>query len=265
MPLRDRIVVFLVLLALPLFLFACQSEPAPVATDTPEFTPLEIIAQAADAVLSVETLHFSIERDGALAYIDSGNMLAFKRAQGDFQSPDRMRAIVRVITAFTPVEVGMVAIGDEQYTTDPITGEWGRLPPEWGQLNLVVIFDPETGLQQLLKDGVFDLELVGMEEIDGRLHYRISGAASGERMNDMTLGFIGQGDVELDVWVDAADYYVRRLRIVDPVTDPEDPTTWTLEFSGFGQSVEIKAPPISYAPPAPERISSMAVVSIGTW
>jgi len=264
MPLRDRKVVLLVLLAFSLFLFACQSEPAPVATDTPTLTPLEIIAHSADAMLSAQSLHFSIERDGALAYIDSGNLLAFKRAQGDFESPDRMRAVVRVITAFTPVDVGMVAIGDEQYNTDPITGEWGRLPPEWGQLNLVVIFDPETGLQQLLKDGVLDLELVGTEEIDDRLHYRISGTASGERMSNMTLGFIGQGDVRLDVWVDDVDYYVRRLRIVDPMTDPEDPTTWTMEFTHFGQSVEIEAPPVSYSPPALERVSSMAIAMIGT-
>jgi lipoprotein LprG len=237
--LRARKVVLLVLPALALFLFACQSKPGPVITSTPTITPLEIVSRSADAMLSVESLHFNIERDGALAYIDSGNLLAFKRAQGDFQSPDRMRAVVRVITAFTPVDIGMVALGDEQYTTDPITGEWGRLPPEWGQLNLVVIFDPETGIQQLLKDGVIDLELVGTEEIDGRLYYRISGQASGERMYDMTLGFIGQGDVELDIWVDAEDYYVRRLHVTDPVTDPENPTTWTLEFSNFGQAVEV--------------------------
>ena len=216
-------------------------------------------------MLTVESLHFNIERDGALAYIDSGGLLAFKRAEGDFQSPDRMRAVVRVITAFTPVDVGMVALGDEQYTTDPITGEWGQLPPEWGQLNLVVIFDPETGIQQLLKDGVTDLELLGTEEIDDRLQYRIRGRASGERLNDMTLGFIGQGDVELEVWVDAEDHYVRRLYITDPVTDPEDPTTWTLEFSSFGQAVEIKAPPVSYSPPTPDLVGELAAKVVKDW
>ena len=262
---RDRKAILLALLALVTFLFACQSEPTPVVTSTPTITPLEIVSRSADAMLSVESLHFSIERDGALAYIDSGNLLAFKRAQGDFQAPDRMRAVIRVITAFTPVDMGMVALGDEQYTTDPITGEWGRLPPEWGQLDLVVIFDPETGIQQLLKDGVIDLELVGMEEIDGRPQYRISGRASGERMYDMTLGFIGQGDVELDIWIDAEDYYVRRLEIVDPVTDPEDPTTWTLEFSNFGQAVEIEAPPVSYAPPALEYVRDMAAKVVEVW
>ena len=116
--------------------------------------PQEIVAQAAEAMLSLDSLHFNIEREGALAYIDAGQLLAFKRAEGEFRLPDQMRAIVRVITAFTPVEIGMVVLGDDQYATDPITGKWGRLPPEWGQFNLVVLFDPQTGLQGLLKPGI---------------------------------------------------------------------------------------------------------------
>ena len=262
----NRKIVFLVLSALLLFLLtACENEPAPVATETPALSPLEILTQAAEVMLSIDSLHFGIERDGALTYIDADQMLAFKRAEGDIRLPDQMRATVRVITAFTPVEIGMVALGEDQYATDPVTGEWDRLPPEWGQLNLVVLFDPETGLQRLLKDGIFDLTLVGIEEIDGQPHYRISGRASGERMNHMTLGFIGHGDVELDVWVSTADHHTRRLRIVDTATDPEDPTTWILEFSDPGQPVEIEAPPISHSSLAAEYVNNTLAVANWAW
>jgi hypothetical protein len=60
----------------------------------------------------------------------------------------------------------------------------------------------------------------------------------------MTLGFIGQGNAELDVWIGVDDYYVRRLRIVEPETDATDPTTWHFAFSKLGEPVEIKAPPL---------------------
>jgi hypothetical protein len=152
---------------------------------------------------------------------------------------------MRIITPFTPIEIGMVALGDEQYATDPITGQWGQLPPEWGQFNLIALFDPETGLQGLLKDGIYDLVSVGTEEIEGQPHHRVIGRASGERMSAMTLGFIGFGDVELEVWIGAEDFYVRHLRIVEPETDPDDPRTWDLVFSELGQPVEIAAPSIS--------------------
>jgi lipoprotein LprG len=263
MPLLCRKTFFLALLALLLFsLVACKSEPTPVATATSALSPLEIVTLAAEAMLSIESLHFDIERDGALAYIDTGQMLAFKRAEGEFRPPDQMRVIVRVITAFTPVEIGMVVLGDDQYATDPVTGEWGRLPAEWGQFNLVVLFAPETGLQRLLKDGIFDLMLVGIEEIEGQPHYRISGRVRGERMRAMTLGFIGQDDVEVDVWIDTENKQAHRIRIVEPGTDPEDPTTWTLEFSDLGQPVEIKAPPISDGHLIPDQDNNAVIAAI---
>jgi lipoprotein LprG len=196
-------------------------------------------------MLSVQALHFNIERDGALVYIDDSQLLAFKRAEGDFVVPDEMRATVRIITAFTPVNLGMIVLGNEQYATDPITGRWGVLPDEWGQFNLAVLFHPETGLQGLLEDGIAGLELLGAEEVEKRPCYHLSGQVNGERMSAATLGFIGEeGDVEVDVWVDSEDFYMRRLTVVEPYTDPDEPTTWDLVFSQFGQEVKIQAPPL---------------------
>jgi hypothetical protein len=63
-------------------------------------------------------------------------------------------------------------------------------------------------------------------------------------MSAMTLGFIGRGDLELEVWIGTEDYYVRRLYIVESASDPADPTTWDFEFSNLGRPVEINAPPI---------------------
>ena len=60
----------------------------------------------------------------------------------------------------------------------------------------------------------------------------------------MTLGFIGGGsDVDLDVWVGAQDYFVRRMTIVEIDSDVDDPTTWDMVFSNLDQPVEITAPP----------------------
>jgi hypothetical protein len=234
------------LLLLVLQLTACGGEPTPVATATPALTPLQIAARSAEAMLAIDALHFVIERAGALVYIDASQLLAFKRAEGDFVQPDRLRATVRVITAITPVEIGMIVLGTAQYATDPFTGQWDILPSDWGQFNLAVLFDPERGLRGLLRDGIFDLVLVGTGDvIEGQRHYHLAGRANGERMQAMTLGFIGYGDVELEVWVGSEDFYVRRLSIVEIETDPNDPTTWNLEFSRLGQPVEIKAPPLS--------------------
>jgi lipoprotein LprG len=226
-------------------LLACSGgDPEPDATPTPAIPPLEIAARSGEVMLGVQTLHFTIERDGALVYIDDNQLLAFKRAEGDFVRPDEMRAHVRVITVFTPVDLSMIVLGSEQYATDPITGRWGIFPPDWGELNLAALFHPETGLQVLLKDGILDLALAGTGAVGGRNCYRLTGRVNGERMIAATMGFIGDGDVEVEVWVDSEDFYMRRLTIVEPYTDPSDPTTWDLGFSEFGQEVEIQVPPL---------------------
>ena len=240
---RGKKLAFGVLVLLVVSVSACGGGPKPTAT--PALPPMEMAQRAANVMTAVESMHFIIEREGKAVYIDAGQLLAFRRAEGDLRLPDRMRALVRVATAFSPIELGMVVLGDEQYTTDPITGEWGVLPPEWGQFNLLVLFAPDTGLQQLLRTGVSDLKLEGTETLDERSYYRLSGRASGEKMRDMTMGFIGQGDVELEVWVDTQDFYVRQIHLVEPETDPEDPTAWNIQFSNFEEPVEIDPPPVS--------------------
>lgn len=242
---RRRKLVLLLLVSTLVGLSGCQSRSQATTTPTPDLAPTEIAERAAEAMLAVESLHFAIERSGALAYIDADGLLAFKRAEGDFVRPDRLRAIVRIVTAFTPVEIGMVVLGADQYATDPITGDWEPLPPEWGQFNLAVLFDPEVGIRGLLRNGLMDLKLVGREERDGQPHYRLSGRARGESISAMTMGFMGSSDVDLEVWVSADDFYVRRLYIVEPESDPQDPTTWDLTFSKLGQPVEIEAPPVA--------------------
>lgn len=226
-------------------LAACGNDTTPAVTVTPTLQPAQIADRAADAMLTVESLHFLIEREGALAYIDANQLLAFKRAEGDFGQPDRLRAVVRIITAFTPIDVAMIVLGEDQYATDPVTGEWGEMPPEWGRFNLAILFDPNTGIRGLLQDGITDLSLAGYQEIEGQQHYRLVGQARGERVSAMTGGFIGGGPAELEVWISTDDYQVHRLRIVEPETDPADPTTWNIDFSQLGQPVDIKAPPIS--------------------
>ncbi len=232
------------LLLITSLITACGRPPAPTATATVALSPQEIATQAAEAMLAAESLHFVVERDGAPAYIDADGLLSFKRAEGDFVRPDKLRALVRLVTAFAPVEIGMIVLGEEQFATDPITGQWQLLPPEWGQLNLAVLFDPTIGVRGLLRDGLYDLKLMGQETLDGRPFYHLAARALGERVSAMTLGMIGGTDVDLEAWIGTEDYHVRRLYIVE--RDGEDqPTTWDLTFSQPDQQVEIQAPPIA--------------------
>ena len=55
---------------------------------------------------------------------------------------------------------------------------------------------------------------------------------------------ISTGQVEVEILAGQQDSYVRRVHIVELESDPENPTQWLIEFSGFDTIEEIQPPPL---------------------
>src|SRR3990172_3461065 len=90
--------------------------------------------------------------------------------------------------------------------------------------------------------GLDDAELVGVESIGDAQMYHVKGRIDGSRLWRMSGGLIGSSTVDVDVWVDPQTFAVRKIVLVDPTTDPGDPSIWTMTFSKFGEPVTIEAP-----------------------
>ncbi len=90
-----------------------------------------------------------------------------------------------------------------------------------------------------------DLKLVGTEDLDdfpGQQFYHLSAGAPGEPLAQITDGMMGRGRLAFDLWIDTATYHVTRVRVVEPETDPKDPTVWVMDLERFNVPVDIKAP-----------------------
>ena len=48
--------------------------------------------------------------------------------------------------------------------------------------------------------------------------------------------------VQIEVWVDAQTFAVRRVVLIDAATGAEESSTWVLTFGKFGQPVTIEKP-----------------------
>jgi hypothetical protein len=216
-------------------------------TPTPEPLPAStIVENCVERMQALSGFHFLIERSGSPAFIDANRSLAFRRAEGDFQPPDRASATVRVVGPGIVAEVGIISVAENQWETNVLSGEWQALPPNWG-FNPASLFDREIGIQSILMSDLRNLRFLGHEELEeypGKLLYALEGSLDGERMYRLSYGMIGPGKLEISLNIAPETFELYRLNIVDHRSDAEEDTLWQLDFWNFDQSIDIVPPEV---------------------
>jgi lipoprotein LprG len=233
--------IYVLLIILAGLLLAGCSEPEP---EIP--SPEEIVANAAGRMSALEGFHFTIDLAGESVFLDADQLISFRYAEGDYVSPDAARATVRVLVPGLATEISVISIGETQWETGMLTAGWSELPPNWG-FNPVVLFDPEIGIQSILASDLSKLTLEESEPLDEgtneALHV-ISGTLDGARINEMSYGLIGPEPLEVRLWIAPGTFDLHRAVIEDRSNlEGEEPRTWQVDFSEFGQVVDIVPPP----------------------
>ncbi len=235
---QKHLFVLLIFVGLVLATAAC-STPAP-----PDLPPDEIVQRSADRMNNLSGFHFRIDRTGAPAYLDPDNTFSFRSAEGDYVSPDRSRALVKVIAPGLVTQVSVVSVGEVQWQTNVLTGQWEELPPDQG-FNPTSLFDDNIGLQAILLSDLSDLQLVGTENIeDGAagLFYVVTGESAGERLFDMSNLLIGPESVQVKLWIAPETFELHRVLVTEPVPGETEPSVWQVDFSNFDEVVEVVPP-----------------------
>jgi lipoprotein LprG len=230
--------LFVFLLALP---GAATCRPAP----KPDPTPEEIVQNTAQRMGQLAGFHFAITHSGPPAYLDPDNIISLVRADGDFAAPDKAQATVLArLTGFV-TKVDVISVAAVQWQTNPLTGKWEELPPNWG-FNPAVLFDAEIGLQAILAADTSELVLAGREKLengpDAEL-YALTGKVAGDRLFQMSGGLIGSAAAEAQLWVMPETFELVRVTLTEPATSAEEsPGIWQVDFANYDQVVEIEPP-----------------------
>jgi lipoprotein LprG len=191
---------------------------------------------------ALQSAHFAISRGGGPVYLDADETLVFSAAQGDYAAPDAVSAEVTVAGPGVALAVYTIAVGPDQWITNPLSGAWEKLPPGWG-FNPAILFDPQLGWQPLLNQDISNVELVGLVQEEEQSLYHIRAEATGERIQAVTGGLVrGDEPIEVEIWLDPATNRVHRLHFLTP-SAAEEPAEWTLEFSQFNNPVNIQPVP----------------------
>lgn len=213
-------------------------------TLTPEFTPEEIISRSADRMKTLSGFDLLFDRSGAPAFLDYEEILSLSKMEGHYDTPDKVRATVRVIAPGFVVDVDVISIGRIQWQTNVITGEWEQIPEDWG-FNPSALFDPEFGLGAILTTDLSELELLGLEELDempGKKLYAISATLTGENIFDLSNGLIGPDAMHAKIFIDPETFDLHRTILIEHQGDEELERIWTIDFWNFDTVENIEPP-----------------------
>jgi lipoprotein LprG len=230
------------LAALALLLSACGGGPAePTAVPTPTPTPREISAAVGRATQAAQSVHFSVALSGKPVPIDATGLTLLNGMEGDLRRPDGVLALLDVTIGGGVAEIRTVSLAGQQFITNPITRAWQCLAPG-AAFDPAVLFAPDRGIEFLLQEGFTEVALVGIEALDGRPSYHLRGTMPAEPLRAISLNLLGAGPVAVDLWADQETMRATRLVLVDTASDPASPTTWTIDFSDYDKTVDVRAP-----------------------
>ena len=77
----------------------------------------------------VTSVRFDLERGGTRVYIDQFQSISIDRIVGEFTVPQSAKAALDVeVNDSLKTQLGAIALGDEVWLSNPITGEFETLP-----------------------------------------------------------------------------------------------------------------------------------------
>lgn len=200
-----------------------------------------IVDASAAAMGAVESVEFEVERSGAPISIDSFGSIVLQRIVGQFSVPNSAQAVIDVrIDDSVNTQLAAIAIDDEVWLSNPITGNYETLPDGY-DIDPSRFFDPENGWRPLLAN-LSDVELIGVEDRDGDA-YHVRGTAPAEQIEVITAGLVDGQAVTIDFWLDPVTGLVRAAEFDTTIDDAT--VSWELELRGYGESFDIAPPELS--------------------
>ena len=154
--------------------------------------------------------------------------------------PDKLKANANALVIGNTVQVQIVAIGDKQYVTDPISGKWTSTT---GLLDPRTLSDSQTGVAAILGH-IQNPGTPTDSNVDGTSCWSIDGKLDAKYLTAITgVGTPAGTQVNVTTCIGKQDHlpYLIRMSGVT-VQGDTDKTVRTFKLSKFGEQLTIVAP-----------------------
>lgn len=224
-------------LALALIVVACGSSED-LGGEKLDTEPAALQQLTADAMGSVTSVRFTLARTEAPVFIDAAQSMSLDALDGRFSAPGSADAILEItVNGSLGTKIGAVAIDDEVWMSNPVTGTFETLPPGF-DIDPSLFFDPKDGWQPLI-EGLTDIAFVAEEQREGT-RYHVTGTAPAEAMQSITAGLVKGQDVDLDVWIHPVTAQVTAIEFTTEWDGQS--SDWVLELRDYGEAFNITDP-----------------------
>jgi hypothetical protein len=221
---------------------AAQSRPAAAANAGQSY-----LNRTADAILALKSTRFTLEREGAPAFLDEKNGITFTAAECIYAAPDRVSCNVKVsLKNGTILQLTRVWVPEGTFQSNPLTKQWAKVPAD-ANFNGVLLF-AKTGIADLLRTSVAKVQVAGTEKVDARDALHLKGEVSGQKLTPL-IGSTVKPELTypVDLWIDEKSSDAEQIHVTEP-----DGNGWLIELSGANEPVDIPTPKLP--PPPPGRL-----------
>lgn len=214
-----------------------QASPTP----SPTLSAEALLERASRRLAETPSVHFVLDVTGE-TFIDDAGAIRLLGAEGDLRRPDRVQTTFQVQIMGRAVTMQLITVGDESWTTNVLTGEWGQAPLEFAY-QPDVLFSTEDGIGPIMTR-VQDVRLLADEEIAGRPANHLQATVDEETVGPLTYYTITGSPVTVDLWIDQETSDLLRAQLSEPPGEERpDPAVWTLVLSRQGEEIIIEPPP----------------------
>jgi hypothetical protein len=227
-------------LFLTLFLFsnifsftACVNKSQPPTTQ-------EVLQTAQTAMQQIKAYHFSLTTQNP----GSNGLFALTQATGDLLAPDKLQARATGKTLLGSITVQVIALGTQQYITNPLTGSW---MPGHGLANASSLADPAEGVAAILRQ----LKQPGSPHTnnsDGRPCWQIDGTLDPHYLmaylTNYTEAILSAADpVSVSLCVGKDDHLPYQVQMHGMIIHGDSAQTQRIfTLSRFNENITIQAP-----------------------
>ena len=201
-------------------------------------TTTQLLTSLQKSFRQVSAFHVTMEVQNAGPV--GQDSIQIRSANGDVAMPDKVKAQATVIMSGQSLTVNLISVGDNQFITDPVTGQWRVIK---GVLDPRTLTNPDTGIISVVSK-LRNVSQPTSAVVGGNPCWQITGQLNAKDLAFFTGGGVPDGTLlQTVVCVGKGDSLPYLVRATGQAAAGDTPqTTRIFTMSNYNESINIVAP-----------------------